>query len=101
MVIDIDAVGDHDPAWCHMIVDRVGCLVDLSDIAGPLTDPKVTRIQWGPYRPDRSEVGLIYRKSSNNATSMTEVITFSDRAAIGLYLAAYQARMAEISAGQS
>lgn len=95
----IDAVGEHDPPHCHMVVDGVGVLVDLSDLAGPLTDPLVTKIEWGPFGKDFTQAGRISRRSQNNATSLIEVKDFSNLEILGPYLAAYQKRLAEALGG--
>lgn len=105
MLVEIDAIGQHTDSMgrprCHMIVDRKGCLVDLANIAGPLTDPKVFCVQWGPYGVDGKEIGRILRKNSNNATSLTEIVVFTDKAALGPYLAAHKVQWSENNAGQS
>jgi hypothetical protein len=91
----IDAVGNHEPQHCHVTVDGVGTLVDLSDLPGPLSDPLVVSVEWGPFGPNYTAAGKINRRSQNNATSLIEVRPFADFAILGPYLAAYKKRLAE------
>lgn len=93
--IFIDAAGEHIPPHCHMKVDGVGVLVDLSDIPGPLSDALVTTVEWGPFGENYTPGGRISRKVMNNASSQIEVVKFADVAVLGAYLAAYEKRLAE------
>lgn len=91
----IDAIGDHDPAHCHMTVDGVGVLVNLADLPGPLKDPMVTHIEWGPFGDNYAPAGKISRRSMNNATSLIEIVKFNDISFLEAYLAAYKVRLRE------
>lgn len=92
----IDAIGSHEPQpACHMTVDGVGVLVDLTGLPGPLSDPLVTMIEWGPFGDNFTPAGRISRRSMNNATSLIEVVKFTDLSFLVAYLAAYQVRLAE------
>lgn len=94
--IYIDAVGAHEPQpCCHMRVDGVGVCVNLSGLPGPLADPLVTLIEWGPFGDNYTQAGRISRRSMNNATSLIETIKFSDLSFLSAYLDAYRARVAE------
>lgn len=102
MKIEIDAAGDHtDHAgkrMCHMVVDRIGCLVDLTGVHGPLDDPNVLLIKWGPYGKESEDMGYLIRRSSNNVTERLDSQPFTQLAMLQGYLAAFNAKLASQTA---
>lgn len=93
--IFIDAVGNHTPPFCHVTVDGIGVLVDLAGIPGPLSDALVVSVEWGPFGVNYTPAGRISRRSMNNATSLIEIVPFTDISILSGYLAAYKVRLAE------
>lgn len=98
MRIEIDAVGEHTDHTgarrCRMVVDHHGRLLDLSGLPGPLADPAVASIQWGPFGPNGEDMGRIFVRQANNAGSMLEVRVFSDFVKLKPYLDAFKAAAA-------
>jgi hypothetical protein len=101
MRLMIDRSGAHEAPElgerpCHMVVDGSGCLVDLSAVSGPLQDPDVIKLDWGPILQFGREAGRIFRKPPGFPIAQVQV--FTDKATLKPYLRAFQKRMAKIEA---
>lgn len=91
MRVLISAEGAHEPPHHYMAVDNHGFLIDLSQVAGSLVDPTITKVEWGT-RVLGTEVrdgGVIIRKDGSNRV-------FWDRAALEPYLKAWRAKRDEL-----
>ena len=102
MRVMIDALGQHEPDLHLMIVDNNALLLDLDGLRhsaidpGSLTDPTVARVTWGP---------VVRNGSMTEAGEITLVDgtrrTFFDKQLLKPYLAAFEARRAEVEREQA
>lgn len=93
MRISITNGAGNDPPHHYMVVDGVGMLVDLAGVSGSLVDPSIASVTWGPVLNNGAarEAGVITRQDGS-------LRSFFDKAALKPYLAAYEARKAELLA---
>lgn len=99
MRVLISAEGDNSPDWHYVVVDGHGLLVDLDGIQNSpvdptsLADPTIARVTWGPVirNGEAIEAGEIILVDGS-------VQTFFDRELLRPYLAAYEARLVEMTA---
>lgn len=96
MRVLISAEGEHEPAGHHyMVVDNHGLLVDLSNVLGALHDPTIRRVEWGQVQ-DGVQIrdgGTIIRQDGHRQL-------FFDLKALDPYLAAYKAKLDELTAAK-
>lgn len=96
MRVLISAEGEHEPAGQHhMVVDGSGVLIDLSAVQGSMVDPTIRRVEWGPNMLEGGarEGGVIVRQDGHRTP-------FADRGALKPYLAAFEARKAQLEREQ-
>lgn len=95
MRVHIENAAKNDPPLPWMEVDNHRLMVDLSKAGGelPVTDPTVLRVTWAPVtvNGEQRECGAITRQDGT-------IQRFWDRTLLKPYLAAFEARKAELGA---